>query len=128
MLRPAVQFHKVFKVEQEGETVVVIPQGHPIAFRYNEIHVEANAVIRLLDDAGLKNVVLDFTVTDYASSMIIGALIRMARKVTNQGGQAVMCHANENMFEILTTMNLLKLWPYYETREEALAALGALAN
>lgn len=128
MLRPAVQFHKVFKVEQEGETVVVIPQGHPIAFRYNEIHVEANAVIRLLDDAGLKNVVLDFSVADYASSMILGAMIRMARKVTNEGGQAVMCHANENMLDILTTMNLIKLWPYYATREEAVAAISAVAS
>jgi anti-sigma B factor antagonist len=124
--RPALEFHKVFRVEFEGDTAIVVPPANPISFRYNEIHLEANAVIRIIDDPDVKNIIIDFTNVDYASSMIIGALIRMARKVTNHGGQAVMCHANGNMLEILNTMNLLKLWPHYDTREIALAAVEEL--
>nr|AUN35873.1 hypothetical protein [uncultured bacterium] len=123
MTRPALEFHKVFRVEFEGPTAIVVPPANPISFRYNEIHLEANAVIRMIDDPEVKNMVIDFTNVDYASSMIIGALIRMARKVTNHGGQAIMCHANGNMLEILTTMNLLKLWPHFDSRELALASL-----
>jgi len=115
---------KVFEVVQDAATVIVIPQGDTVSFRYNDIHLESNRILRLLDDASVKNVIIDFGDTNYASSVVIGALIRVARKATNQGGQSVICSVTERMRDILTTMNLFQLWPSHSTREEALAALA----
>ncbi len=103
---------------------MVIPQADPASFRYNDVHLEANAVIRLLSGPEVSGLILDFSLADYASSLIIGSLIRMARKVTDHGGKAVMCCATENMRDILGTMRLFRLWPHYETRDAAFEALS----
>jgi anti-anti-sigma factor len=115
--------NKVFRLVREESILVVVPQGDSVNFRYNDVHLEANRALRVLDEASIQNLVIDFGHSDYASSVVIGALIRMARQATNHGGKAVICHVNDNMRAILTTMNLFKLWPLYASREEAIAAL-----
>ena len=115
--------NKVFKVIRQEPTLIVLPQGDITTFRYNDVHVESNRVLRLLDEDALNNVIIDFGNADYVSSVVIGALIRFARKATDHGGQAVICSVTGNMTEILTTMNLLKLWPSFPTREAALDSL-----
>jgi anti-anti-sigma factor len=115
--------NKVFKIERDQRTLIVIPQGKDAGFRYNDVHLESNAVVRLLDDPNLANVVIDLENLDYSGSILIGVLIRIARKACDSGGRAAICCASDSIQEILETMNLFKLWPSYPTRADALKAM-----
>ena len=117
------EHHQVFQIEHDGRTLIVIPQGDDSEFRYERIHTEANAVIRMLDDSENQNLVIDLVHVDHANSIIIGSFVRMARKLTDRGCQAVFCCASRKTLQVLKTMNLIQVWPHYSTRAEALQSL-----
>lgn len=115
--------HKVFKFESDELTFVLIPQGNASSFRYKDIHVESNAVLRLLNSPDIEKLIVDLSAVSNVSSVIIGAIIRMAQSVSQRGGKVALCSASDNIDEVIRTMNLTKLWPLCETREEAIAIL-----
>ena len=112
--------HNVFRVETEGDTLIVVPQGDASGFRYNDVHIETNASLRLLDNPALKNLVVDLGSVQVLGSIIITSIIKLARKAQNVGGGAAFCNASQPMLEVLETMNFGRLWPYFPTREEAI--------
>jgi len=114
---------KIFQTKRTGNILVVIPQGDPSTFRYNDLHREANSVRDLLMSPEVNHLVLNLQNMQYFGSEFIGSLVSMAREVKNRQGQAVICEANPQMLEVLQNMSLFKLWPYYPSESEALAAL-----
>jgi len=112
--------NKIFKCERLGDVVVVIPQGDLLAFRYQDVHLETNAVLRSLDEADVLHLVVDLSAVPLLGSVMIGSLLRFARKVTERNGKAVFCAASPQMQEVLDAMNLRDVWPYFDTRQEAL--------
>lgn len=115
---------KLFVVEQVGDTLVVTPQGQGAGFRYQDLHVEANAVRGHLLKAGKCNLIMDMGAMEYCGSEFIGSLISMLRETRNRGGKAMFCRANENMHKVLDNMSLFRLWPYHDTREAALQSVA----
>ena len=116
---------KIFVAEQIGPVVVVTPEGDGSAFRYQDVHMEANSVRTHMGKPGNDHLVIDLHKMEYFGSEFIGALVTMAREVRNRQGRAVMCSATPQMLEVLKNMSLFKLWPYFESREEAMAELEA---
>lgn len=119
----AVQHNKVFRLERDGDVLIVIPQGDAIGFRYNDVHQESNATLKLLDSPALQHVVIDFGCEEVLGSIIISVVIKVCRKIGQKGGRAAFCNALPDMQEVLQTMNLTRLWNYYPTRAEAIAAV-----
>jgi len=113
----------LFVVEHSGNSVIVCPQGQGSGFRYHDLHMESNTVRGLLLKSGDANLVMDLNAMEYCGSEFIGALISMLREARNRGGKAAFCAANPQMHKVLENMSLFRLWPYYATREEALANL-----
>lgn len=116
---------KVFKIERDGECVVVLPQGPALQFNHREVHLESNALYRVIDDPKLKNVIVDLSDVDYVDSVIISSILRCLTKMKQRRGKAVFCSASENMRELLKCIKFGKLWPEYQTRDEAVAAITA---
>ena len=117
---------KVFRLERDGNVLIVIPQGDASGFRYHDVHQESNAVLQILDDPSLLHVVVDFTSELMLGSIIISVIIKVCRKAGSKGGKAVFCKAAPDMLEVLETMNLTRLWTHYATRAEAIAAVRAI--
>jgi anti-anti-sigma factor len=116
---------KMFAVEKVGRIVIVLPQGDANSFRYHDLHREANSVRDILMKPESEHLILELGGLSYFGSEFIGALVSMAREVRHRGGKAVICNATEQMQEVLRNMSLFKLWPYYDTRQEAIDALNA---
>ncbi|MFG0335009.1 MAG: FHA domain-containing protein [Maioricimonas sp. JB049] len=112
--------HQIFAVEIDGDTVIVTPRGDTQQFMYRDIQIEANRVKDVLTTYRYRNLVVDFGRVDLVGTIIIESLTGFCRSVN---GQAVMCAASDPMKESLQSMNLTSIWPLYETRDEALAAL-----
>ena len=117
------QTREVFLVEQVGGTLVVVPQGPALNFRYPDVHRESNELFRMMDGPDLNNVVIDLSAVDYVDSVIIGSIIRLLQKARVRRGRAVFCSASEAMQEILKSIKIGTMWPLFATRAEALAAI-----
>lgn len=112
---------KIFGTEQLAEVLVVIPSGDGSAFRYQDLHIESNAIRSHLLKGGLKHVIVDLNKMDYFGSEFIGALVTMLREVKGRGGKACFCCATPQMLQVLQNMSLFKLWPHHDSRDAALA-------
>jgi anti-sigma B factor antagonist len=116
---------KVFKVEREGNTLIVLPQGPALHFQHNEVHLESNELYRALDGPGMLHVVIDMQAVDYVDSVIISSILRCLTKCKQRRGKSVFCNASENMTELLKCIRLGKLWPSFDSREESLEAVNS---
>ena len=116
-------FNRVFMVEIVGDTLIVTPNGSASGFRYADIHEESNIVHRRLGDPTIRHLIVDLGNLDSISSVMIGAMVRLLRRTSNTGGQALMCQSSADLSDVLDTMNLCKLWPCFATREDALLAI-----
>jgi anti-anti-sigma factor len=117
------QPREVFFIDRIDATLVVIPQGAGLNFRYPDVHRESNELFRMLDASDVRNVLIDLHAVDYIDSVIIGSLIRLLQKARNKRGKAVFCNASDSMQEILKCIKIGTLWPLYGSREEALASM-----
>ncbi|MCH9727523.1 MAG: STAS domain-containing protein [Planctomycetes bacterium] len=115
---------EIFEVELTAPNLIVVPQGSTLQFQYSNVQIESNKVLRLLDAPEIKNVIIDLNQVEYLDSILIGAIIRLLQRAKQAGGQAVFCQACENMQNILSCIKVGTLWPLFDSREEAIAALS----
>jgi anti-anti-sigma factor len=125
---PFMQHLKIFTVEKSGSTLIITPQGEGSAFRYQDLHLEANTIRGEMMKPENRNLVVDLGGMDYFGSEFIGALVSMLRETRVRGGKACFCSAKPQMLQVLQNMSLFKLWPHYESREAALSELSKLAG
>lgn len=109
----------VFAVEAIGDVLVITPQGTSQSFRYNDIHRESNSLIDRLRREKAQHLVFDFSGVEILCSIMINAIIRIARQHDIQKGTSAFCSASPSMRDVIQNMNLTRLWPYFETRDEA---------
>lgn len=122
------QHLKIFSVAQDGPAVIIMPRGEGSAFRYQDLHLEANSIRGHLSKPGFRYLIVDLSEMDYFGSEFIGALVSLLREARTRGGKACFCAARPEMLQVLKNMSLFKLWPHFETRAEAMAALTAVAS
>lgn len=122
------QHLKIFQVQQIENTLVITPQGEGSAFRYQDLHLETNAVRAKLAAPEIRNLIIDLSQMSYFGSEFIGALVSLLRETRTRKGKACICSASPQMLQVLQNMSLFKLWPYYETQDQAAAELAALAG
>lgn len=119
------QHLKIFKVERSGDTLVVTPQGEGSAFRYQDLHLEANVIRGQMLKPEFKNLVINLEQMEYFGSEFIGSLVSMLRETKARGGKACFCSARPQMLSVLQNMSLFKLWPHYDSLDAALKELSA---
>ena len=112
---------KVFQIARLPQTLVIVPQGATLKFQYTDVHLESNELFRIIDEPQLKNVLIDLGAVTYIDSIIISSLLRVLTKSRQLGGKGVFCCASNEVQEVLSCIQIGRLWPLFETREEALA-------
>ena len=112
---------KVFQIARLSHTLVIVPQGATMNFQYTDVHLESNELFRIIDEPELENVLIDLGAVTYIDSIIISSLLRVLTKSRQLGGKGVFCCANAEVKEVLNCIQIGRLWPLFETREEALA-------
>lgn len=114
------KLHRIFPVTWDGETLIVTPQGRSRDFRYQDIQIEANAVISALRTFGFRNVLVDFSCVKLTGSLIVDAVTQFCRAAS---GLAAICGCSPEQYSALKDMNLISIWPCYATREEGIRAI-----
>jgi anti-anti-sigma factor len=63
-------------VEQEDDTIIVIPVMDLREMDYQRIEAEAREILELLNDTAIKNIIVDFGKTDYYGSTALGVFLK----------------------------------------------------
>lgn len=113
--------HQVFPIDFDGDVLVVVPQGDIREFFYQDIHLESNQIVRLLQGHRFSSVVVDFQHVGVVSSIVLDSVATFCRSARNG---ATMCQAGPELLDVLETMNFSTIWPYFETRADAVRALA----
>ncbi|MFV0444280.1 MAG: FHA domain-containing protein [Planctomycetaceae bacterium] len=114
------KLHKIFTVSWDGDTLVVSPQGRSRDFRYQDIQVEANAIITILRTHGFRNVLVDFSGVKLSGSLVVDSITQFCRVAS---GSAAICGCSAEQLSALKDLNLLSLWPCHATLADGLLAM-----
>jgi anti-anti-sigma factor len=113
----------IFEIEQEGDTIIVVPAADLQELEYQRIEEGARRILDLLSGDAVKNVVMDFCKTDYYGSTALCFFMKLWKRVSTQNGRMAFCNVSAHEKELLQIMNLDRLWSICTTRAEALAAV-----
>jgi stage II sporulation protein AA (anti-sigma F factor antagonist) len=113
----------IFEVTRTGDTLVVTPQGDLRELDWYELDAAGTAVLRRLDDAKVRNVVVDFAELGSCGSTALGLFAGLWRKARRNGGGMAICNVSDNLREVLAVTRLDDFWPAYESLDEALRAV-----
>jgi anti-anti-sigma factor len=114
---------KVFEIERQADTIIVTPVLDLNEFEFQRIEVGAGPVLQLLEDAHVKNVVMDFHRVDYFGSTALGFFLKIWKRVRKKDGHMALCNVSDHEKEILKVTMLDSLWPICASREEAMRAV-----
>jgi anti-anti-sigma factor len=125
ILRPHRAKGPVFVREIHGGALVLTPHGPLGNLQEAEFVQETLELLEVVSHSGPTNLVIDLQHGDYAGSAFLGAVIRLWKRIAQNGGRLALCHVSENAGEILRMTKLHTVWPIYISRDDALRAVGA---
>lgn len=115
-----------FHIQRHGDVVVVVPS--PEVESMSDVLVEeaSQLVLAPLKSKPPLGVIIDLSKVNYFGSMFITFLLRLHVQLKKQGdGEVVLAGVSDRIRELLRMTQLDTLWALYDSRAEALAALGA---
>ncbi|MEZ6060237.1 MAG: STAS domain-containing protein [Planctomycetaceae bacterium] len=121
--------NRAFQFERHERILIVVPSRELMQFRDSDIRDAYNDAYRLIDSSDYDHLLIDFSELDHFGSTFVGILIRLAKKVRLNGGEAALCNLNDNLREMLKTLMLLEntktdfFWTPFESREAAVQIL-----
>jgi anti-anti-sigma factor len=114
------QATRSFEIECKGETLILTPLTNLGELAFQPMEAEANAILELLVNSSLKNVVVDFHRTDYFGTTVLAYCLKLWQRVRSQGGHMAFCNVSDHEMEILRWTKLDTLWTICGSREEAM--------
>ncbi|MEX0726062.1 MAG: STAS domain-containing protein [Planctomycetaceae bacterium] len=113
-----------FRLEWHENTLVVIPSGNVESMRWELIDQAAGIIMSPLKEVEVPMTIFDLSDVSYFGSVFLALLLRCHKFVKSRGGELVLCGASKMAAELLRITALDTLWAIYDTRDEALDAIG----
>ena len=113
-----------FRVERHGDVAVIIPASEVESMPENLIQQAAEIVLAPLRQDPPAGLVIDLGEVKFFGSVFISFLLKCHMLVKKHGSEVVLAGASERIRELLHLTALDTLWALYNTRAEALQALG----
>lgn len=81
-----------------------------------EVDVRAlrQAMEAVIEQAGSIHLVLDFRHVKFLSSAVLGLLIRISKRIHEQGGQLRLCNIHPGIYEVFKITRLTNVFDIYE--------------
>jgi anti-anti-sigma factor len=82
----------------------------------------------LIGPARGKSIIIDFSSVQFVASSALSVLITLKHLVESGGGALAVCGLRKQVSQVFRIMGLDRTLAVHTTQDEALAALGAVAN
>ncbi len=108
----------------QDQDVTVVELGA----EYRGLDDPSGLIAKLLEAASAAEpakMVLDLTATKYFDSQFVEVMIRTWKRLGERNGEMVLCGLSPFCADVIRILKLDTIWPTYETRAEAVAALAA---
>ena len=116
--------NEYFQVKWHADCVVIVPSPEVEQLEEKLIQPAAELVLAPFRDDPPMNMIIDLTGVRYFGSAFITFLLRCHLLVRKQGSELVLAGVNERIRELLKATGLDTLWALYDSRQEAIEALG----
>src|SRR5437868_10012538 len=113
-----------FSVERHGDIAVITPASEVESMPENLIQQAAEIVLVPLRKDPPAGLVIDLSQVKFFGSVFISFLLKCHMLVKKHGSEVVLAGASDRIRELLHLTALDTLWALYNTRAEALQALG----
>jgi anti-anti-sigma factor len=123
MTVPSTQ-NQTIKIERHGEIAVITPSSEVERMPENMMEQAAQLVLAPLRSDPPAGLVFDLSQVDYVGSVFLSFLLRCHKRVKEKGCEVVVAGASPRARELLHMTALDTLWALYDSRAQALAALG----
>ena len=117
---------QIFSREARGNTLVLNPIIHLGSLHEPEIAHETQELLDFINrsDPIPTNLVIDLALGEYLGTAMLGAVVKLWKRVSQRGGRLALCNVSDNVTEVLRVTKLHAIWPIYGTRDQAVAAIG----
>ena len=109
------------ELEPIGDVTVVNFVDRKILDDQN-IQIIGEQLFSLVDEQGLRKILLNFSNVEYLSSAALGKLITLNKKLQQAGGKLILCNIDAQIFEVF---EITKLDRFFKIIKEEQAALQA---
>ena len=109
------------ELEPIGDVTVVNFVDRKILDDQN-IQIIGEQLFSLVDEQGLRKILLNFSNVEYLSSAALGKLITLNKKLQQAGGKLILCNIDPQIFEVF---EITKLDRFFKIIKEEQAALQA---
>jgi anti-sigma B factor antagonist len=113
-----------FRVERHGDIAVIIPSPEVESMQESLIEQAAQMVLAPLRQDPPAGLVIDLSQVKFFGSVFISFLLKCHMLVKKHGSDVVLAGASDRVRELLHLTALDTLWALYDTRADAMAALG----
>ena len=112
-------YHARVELRQEGDITILELMDKEILDEttINEI---ADSLFTVVAERSPVKMVLSFAKVKHLSSMALGTLIRLNKRVEEGGGELKLCTIIKSLYEVFVITKLNKLFAIYDTEEKAL--------
>ncbi|MHC4178403.1 MAG: STAS domain-containing protein [Planctomycetota bacterium] len=114
---------KTFSVESEGHALVVAPLVNISGLAEKDVKPELDHLLQQLEEAAVRNVVVDFAQIAYFGTPMLEAMHRIWRCVRQSDGRMALCNVSNMQREVLHVAGFDTLWPICASRQEAIETL-----
>jgi anti-anti-sigma factor len=116
----------IFSREELGKTLVLNPMMHLGSLHEPEIVHETDGLLEFINRSGdgPVNLVIDLALGDYLGTAMLGAVVKLWKRVSQRGGRLALCNVSDNVVQVLRVTKLHTIWPIYATRDQALVAMN----
>lgn len=118
-------FSDSFELKWHGNTVIITPASDIEDLKWDLIEQAAEIVMNPMREQEVPMVIFDLSEVSYFGSVFLALLLRCHKLVKSRGGELVLCGASDLAVELLRITALDTLWAIYDSREEAIEAVGA---
>ena len=101
----------------EGATVVAFTDDKIL--EDTDVRALRESIEAVIEQAGRVHLVLDFRHVRFLSSAVLGLLIRVSKRVAEQGGQLKLANIHPGIYEVFKITRLTNRFDIYESVDSA---------
>lgn len=112
-----------FVIERHGDIAIITPSPEVERMPENQMEQAAQMVLSPLRTDPPAGLIFDLSKVDYVGSVFLSFLLRCHKRVKEHGSEVFVAGASAKARELLHMTALDTIWPLYNSRKDAIAAL-----
>jgi len=113
------------QIIRQGDVSIIVPSSEVENMPENSIEQAAQVVLGPLREHPPEGIIVDLSKVDFVGSVFLSFLLRCHKIVKTRGSEMVLSGVSPRARELLRVTALDTIWALYDTRSEAISALGA---